>query len=193
MYNAVKKFLALYHHLSLPGIGNFKVTCASAQLGIADRNIIPSIITINFSTENLPAEKIFYSFLSNELSVDEAQAVRRFTYFIDDVKSDLLSKKEVVLKGIGKLVKTSGEEISFYADELPVYYPILSAERVIRKNATHTVMVGEQEKTSVEMHTRFATKEKIVRAERWWIPALILAVIGIAAIVIYYAVLHPVY
>ena len=191
MYTAVKKFLALHHHLSLPGIGSFTVETIPAQINIANRSILPSNEKINFSNEILPSEKKFYSFLSEELSVDETQAQRSFIHFVDDLKSDLLDKKEILFKGIGKLIQPA-DEIIFKADELPVYYPELTAERIIRKNTTHTVRVGEDERSSTEMHTHhLQTKEKIINGEKWWIPALILAIIGIAAIVGYYMVLHP--
>jgi hypothetical protein len=52
-------------------------------------------------------------------------------------------------------------------------------------------MVGEQEKTSDEMHNVLHTEEKIFHEERWWIPAAILALIGILGVAYYYFVLHP--
>lgn len=191
MYNIVKKYLALHYHLSLPGIGNFSVETVPAKINIVDRTILPSINKINFSSDNLPSEKKFYSFLSEELNVDETQAVRSFTHFVDDIKSELADKKETVLKGIGKLEQQSNDTINFYADDVVSYFPQLVAERVVRKNTTHTVRVGEQEKSSTEMHETLLLKEDVVYNERWWIPAVILAVIGIAAIAYYYLVLHP--
>jgi nucleoid DNA-binding protein len=191
MNNAVRKFLALHHHLALPGIGNFSVEMLPAQIDIANRTILPSSILIKFSNEKLPAEKLFYNFLARELSIDETQAVRRFTDFTAQLQSDLQEDKPVVLKGIGELKKQTTNVINFQSEELPQYYPALTAERVIRKNAIHTIKVGEQEKTSDEMQTALNIQEEIVHEERWWIPAVVFAVIGILGIVYYYFVLHP--
>ena len=191
MYNAVRKFLALHHHLALPGIGSFNVETVPAQIDIADRTILPSSTQIEFSNEKLPAEKLFYNFLARELNIDETQAIRRFTDFAAQLQSDLQEDKPVVLKGIGELTKQTSNVINFQSEELPQYYPALIAERVIRKNATHTIRVGEQEKTSDEMQTALNIQEEIVHEERWWIPAAILAAIGILGIAYYYLVLHP--
>ena len=81
MYNVIKKFLVLYHHLSLPGIGNFNVETQPAEIDFASHKIMPSKNTIVFSNDKIPAEKKFYEFLSNELNVDEVQAIRSFTNF----------------------------------------------------------------------------------------------------------------
>ena len=190
MYKAVTKFLALYHHLSLPGIGNFTVEKNAAHIDIANRVIVPPSMQIKFSNEKLPPEKFFYYFLSLELNTDEVQAVRSFTDFTSQLQSNIQQNKPVVLKGIGALAKSSGEVI-FEPEYIPEYLPALTAERVIRKNATHLIKVGEQEKTSEEMQTVLQEKEQIILEDRWWIPALVFALLGIAGIAYYYLVLHP--
>jgi len=186
MYNAIKKFLALYHHLSLPGIGNFNVENQPAQIDFANRSITSSKNKIVFSNDKLPAEKKFYEFLSYELNIDEVQAVRNFTNFASRLQDDLNEKDILQLKGIGSLTKQTTNVLLFQPKEMPEYFPALTAEKIIRKNTTHTVRVGEDERTSEEMHTALHQPQKI-KKERWWIAATILAVIGIAAIVFYYA------
>ena len=76
--------------------------------------------------------------------------------------------------------------LSFQPEEMPGYFPGITAERVIRKNVTHTVRVGEQEKTSEEMQTALHHQSPKAKKEKWWLTAAILAVIGIAAIIFYY-------
>jgi nucleoid DNA-binding protein len=191
MYNAVKKFLALHHHLTLPGIGNFSVETIPAQIDIANRIINPPTTQVKFSNEKLPADKFFFNFLARELDTDEVQAVRRFTDFTAQLQVNIQQDKPVVLKGIGELKKQTTTVINFQPEILPGYYPPLAADRVIRKNATHLIKVGEQEKTSVEMQSELHVREKAVRTERWWIPAVIFALIGILGIAYYYLVLHP--
>lgn len=194
MYKAVRKFLALHHHLSLPGVGNFSVEKIPAQIDFANRVITPPSNQIKFSSEKQPPEKFFYNFLSNELNIDEVQAVRSFTDFTTQLHEDIQHDKPVVLKGIGELKKQSSSDvINFQPEAMPEYFPLLIAERVIRKNATHTVRVGEQEKTSVEMQSELNVREEILPEERWWIPALVFGLLGIAGIAYYYFVLHPVH
>jgi len=191
MYNTVQKFLALHHHLALPGIGNFNVEKTPAQIDIANRIITPPLSQIKFSNDKLPAEKFFFNFLAHELNIDEIQAVRRFTDFTSQLQNDLKEDKPVFLKGIGELKRQSSNVIIFQAEIMPEYLSALTAERVIRKNATHLIKVGEDEKTSDEMQTALSEEKNSVYEERWWIPALALALLGIAGIAFYYFVLHP--
>lgn len=185
MYKAIAKFFALHHHLALPGIGNFAVETIPAQIDFTNRSASSSHKKIIFTTDKKPAEKKFYDFLSYEFDIDEVQAVRRFTDFTAQLHDELNDKKTINFKGIGAVTKQSSNTIIFSPEELPEYYPPLTAERIIRKNISHTVRVGEDEKTSDEMQTALH-KTKIIKKERWWIAATILAFIGIAAITFYY-------
>ncbi|MEO8713352.1 MAG: hypothetical protein ABI405_14565 [Parafilimonas sp.] len=186
MYNTVRKFLALYHHLTLPGIGNFNIEKIPAQIDFTNRCITSSQNKIVFSNHKLPAEKKFYTFLSKELNIDEMQAEQRFANFTTQLQNNLNAENNIYLKDIGTLTRQSTDVIIFQSEEMPEYFPSITAERIIRKNASHTVRVGEDEKTSEEMHTALH-KPKKIKKERWWIAATILAVIGVAAIVFYYA------
>lgn len=189
MYAVLNKFLTLFHHLTLPGIGNLRVEQKPAQIDIANRSVYKPAPKIIFSNEELPADRQFFHFLSQELHIDEVQAIRRFTDFATQLQADIKANGVINLKGLGTLKKQNGNTLAFEQSMIPEYFPVLTAERIVRKNATHTVMVGETEKTSDEMHA-VLEEEAVVNEDRWWIPAIILAVIGIAALIYYYNVLH---
>jgi hypothetical protein len=185
MYKALQKFLALYHHLSIPGIGNFSVETVPAQIDFTNRSISSSHKKIVFSNEKHNAEKKFYDFLAKELHIDEVQAIVKFTDFTDALQHTLTRNNSIDINGIGKLTKQSSQVLIFQPAEIPEYFPALTAEKVIRKNTAHTVRVGEDEKTSDEMIDALQ-HVRVIKKDRWWIAATILAVIGIAAIVYYY-------
>src|ERR1700710_3131511 len=101
MYNVIRKFLGLYHHLSLPGIGNFNVETQPAKIDFASHTISSSKNIIVFSNDKVQAGKKFYEFLSHELHVDEVQAIRSFTNFTSHLQDDLNEKNNLYFKGIG--------------------------------------------------------------------------------------------
>ncbi|MBV9963693.1 MAG: hypothetical protein JO072_15735, partial [Parafilimonas sp.] len=138
-----------------------------------------------FNNDKLPPEKKFYEFLSHELKVDEVQAIRNFTDYTARLNDDLNKNHTLYFKGIGTLTRQTSHAVNFQPEEMPDYSPSLTAERIIRKNASHTVRVGEEERTSEEMQTVLHQPQK-AKKERWWIAAAILGVIGIAAIIFYY-------
>jgi nucleoid DNA-binding protein len=186
MYSAILKFLALHKHLSLPGIGYFNIEIKPAQIDFANRSITHAQNSIVFNNTKLPAEKKFFEFLSGELNIDEVQVIRNFTNFNSKLQDDLNSNNSLYFKGIGTLTKQTSNVLAFQPEPVPEYFPVITAERVIRKNATHTIRVGEDEKTSEEMQTSLH-QPKQIKKERWWIAATVLAALGIAAIAFYYA------
>lgn len=185
MFNAVKKFLALHHHVALPDIGNFIVETVPAQIDFTNRSITSAQNKIIFTNKKMPAEKKFYDFLACELNINEVEAIRAFTDFTSRLHNNLDNNQPVYFKGIGTLVKQSSA-ITFQPETMPEYFPELIAERVIRKNITHTVRVGEDEKTSAEMQAAL-NKPRTVQDKSWWMAAGILGAIGVVAIIIYYA------
>jgi hypothetical protein len=184
MYNEVNKFFALHHHLALPGIGNFNVETSDAQIDFVNRSIISAQKKIVFGNDALHPEEKFYNFLAEELNINEDQAIISFAIFTSEIKNDLEANKPVYFKGIGTLVNENTRTI-FQPEAIPAFNPVITAERIIRKNAGHTVKVGEEEKTSDEMQT-VLQQPKTIQKERWWIAAVILAAIGAAAIAFYY-------
>ncbi|MFT4152570.1 hypothetical protein [Parafilimonas sp.] len=186
MLNEAAKYLIQYKQLALPGIGNFYVETRPAQIDFASRSITSKENKIEFSYDKHEPENSFYSFLAREINTNEAAAKLAFTEFAARLKHELNNKKNVYLKGIGTLVKQSGV-IAFEPEVMPVYFPRLVAEKIIRKNTAHTVRVGEDERTSEEMLT-VLHQAQTLKKEKWWLAAGILALIGIAAIIFYYAV-----
>lgn len=185
MLNEVTKYLIQHKLLSLPGIGNFYVETKPAQLDFVNRCITSKENKILFSNNKPEPENRFYSFLSYELNADGTTVKLAFKDYVSQLNNDLNIQKKVYLHGIGTLTKQSANVIEFLPEAMPVFFPELTAEKIIRKNAAHTVRVGEDEKTSEEMHAALHTP-KIIRKEKWLIAASILALIGVAAIVLYY-------
>jgi hypothetical protein len=185
MYRLAEKYFAQHQHLTLPAIGNFMVETMPAQIDLGDRIITSPQRRIVFATDKMPPEKKFYDFLTYELNIDEVQATRRFTGFTSQLQDDLSKKNNIHFKGIGTLTKQTSNLILFEPEQTPRYFPVLTAERIIRKNITHAVKVGEHEKTSDEMQAALS-QPPTIKKESWWIAATILAAIGAIAIVFYY-------
>ena len=101
----------------------------------------------------------------------------------------LKQKKVCELGGIGILHKTD-DNIAFTAAETKLcFYPVLPAERVVRKYAQHTVLIGEQEHIKEynlpETTGETVYEEKEVKG-KWKFYALIIAIAAVLMIVLYY-------
>jgi nucleoid DNA-binding protein len=185
MYQYIHKYFALHKTVSLPGIGSFTVETQNAKLDFIEKTLRAPVYNIRYNKYD-KADENFYLFLSKETGVDETDAYGNFNNFLQQLKDELERERVVILEGIGTLTKNA-LGYSFVASEtVQKYFPDLHAERIIREDAQHTVMVGERERTSAEMHKHFQNRD--VKEEKWMVSALILGVIGVAAIVIYYLI-----
>jgi nucleoid DNA-binding protein len=186
MYDSLYKYLILYKKLNIPGIGSFAIEQIPARLDFLNKQLHSPLPVIRFNLGNAVADKHFYDFLAKEKGLQEWEAIRQFNDLTFEIKNTVNSKGMVELPGIGTLKKEFTDTYSFQpAGSLQPYFPDVAAERIIRKNATHSVKVGDAEKSSTEMQELLAPEKP--KKSQWVKYAIILAVLGAAAIAYYYA------
>lgn len=178
------KYLFLYHGLSLPEVGDFTIARKPASLDFINKQLHPPLQEIIFSpAASQEADERLYKFIASAENISEIDAIFLVSKTAKKIRYDLQQNNSAVLAGIGTLYKNeSGVSFNAEINNTP-YFETIIAERVLRDDAEHTLLVGEQEKKSSEMHELFGHEEK---HEKWWIAALVLAVFAIAMIALYY-------
>jgi len=186
MYHDLYEYLVLHKQLSVPGIGTFLLERKPAGTDITHRQISPPLYTIRLDpSSETPAKKLFH-WLAGKLHIHYHEAIVRFNSFSYDLKQQVLAGNKINWDGVGTLSKSISGDIRFDSSLKDYRFdPPVSATRMIRDKAVHTVRVGEQEKTSVEM-TEWLNPEQ-ERKTYWWAPALIAAIILIVFIIIYFS------
>ena len=183
MHQYIHKYFALNKTVTLPGIGSFTVDAQNAKLDFIEKISYPPKYSISYNPYD-KTDDAFYSFLSKETGASDIK--ERFNHFTQQLKEQLDNHHTVTLNGIGTLTK-NGKGYSFVADNsVQKYFPPVAAERVIRQTAEHTVRVGEEHRTSTEMHEHL--KRKVIKEDNWLVTALVLGIIGVAAIALYYLI-----
>jgi hypothetical protein len=176
------KYFALNKKLILPGIGSFNTATQPAQLEFVEKTLHAPAHSITFKQDETADDSNFISFLIKETGLGQFEASNKFNYFIMQLKEKLQSGIALQLPGLGVLTN-NGDHYSFTGETLQQFFPGITAERVIRQNAQHSIRVGEDQKTSAEMHEIL---HKETEQDRWWIGAIVLGVIGVAAILYHY-------
>ncbi len=179
MYEVLYRYLVKYKKIDLPGIGVLALQMQPAGVEFTDHTFLPPKYFFSFEKmEDVPPEKLF-SWLAINLKITEQEAVIRFTDFIYELNRQLKEGKDIYWHGIGTLQKEFSGEIKFNADKNNLLWlEKVVAEKVIRENAEHTILVGETEKTSTEMNELLHPGE-VIKRHHWWIwpLAVILAAI----------------
>jgi nucleoid DNA-binding protein len=153
MYEILYRYLIKHKKIDLPGIGVFAVQVQAAEAEVVDHYFLPPRYSFQFEqTDEMPPEKLF-SWLASRLDTTEQEAVIRFNDFILNLNRQLKEGKEIRWQGVGVLRKEFSGEINFIPvrKEFP-WIEKVAAEKITRQNAEHTMLVGENEKTSTEMH-----------------------------------------
>jgi hypothetical protein len=179
MYDVLYRFLIKYKNLDLPGIGTIALQIQPATAQFVDRSFSPpEYFFILKAGNDSPSGKLF-SWMAARFGITETEAVIQFNDFIFDLTRQLKEGKEITWNGVGVFQKEVTGEIKFDSveKELPWLEKVV-AQKVTRNDAQHTMLVGEDEKTSGEM-TAFLSRSRLLppKFNHWWVwpLALILA------------------
>ncbi|MEJ7680576.1 MAG: hypothetical protein WKG06_22530 [Segetibacter sp.] len=118
-----------------------------------------------------------------------SEAVSRFYIFANKLKENLTKHSTVELPGMGMLSQNAEGALYFKATaQINDYFPPAAAERVLRENTQHHILVGDINRTNKQVKEMLVEKvqEPSYTKDYWWIFAIALGIIGIATIVYYY-------
>jgi hypothetical protein len=178
MLNVLYKYLVLTNHVGIPGIGNFSIERSDSQFRGA--SIHPPVREVLFQPGSALTDKNFYHFLAQEKNISEVDAVRKFQDFAYDLKKCIQLNPFVEITGLGFLKRNNTGEIYFESTLNPDrYLPVLTPGERSVPVPEQTVLENGDESTFAE--------DTIVKRDRWWIWAAVLAFLALAAIFYYYS------
>jgi hypothetical protein len=180
MFETLYLFLARYKQLCLPGIGVVSLEITPAKTKFVDRAVLPPEYSFRFSPAGQPPGNKLFHWIAYHLDISESEASAKFNEFISDVKNQLEDGKKVFWQGVGNFSKGLMNEIEFESvkNDFLFQQPVL-AEKVIRENAKHVVVVGEREKTGSDISEILAEPEVPGTKTVWWIWPVVLIVLSL--------------
>jgi hypothetical protein len=186
MQDSLYEFLLLNKKISLPGIGTISLCQAPAQHDFPNKQFIAPSFFFTIDPKNDKPSKKLFDWLSSSLNITEWEAIKSINDFSFDLKKKLSEFGEVNWQKIGVLrrhdigaLKLEPQNVSLQSE------PAVAAEKVIRVKAEHTILVGEKEKTSVEMEEYLAAIP--AKKNYTWLIAVILTVLAVMFIGWYFS------
>jgi hypothetical protein len=174
MYAELYQYLLHYKNLPVPGIGTFLLERSPATSDFANRVFHPPAYRIVHTSVVEHFSKHFYSRLGNILGTSDRESVDRFLEFTNQASRELQSGNRIRWSGVGLLSRALNGDIHFEPEQLVTEDPI-EASKVLREKVTHTVRVGEEERSSEEM-TRMLRVTETKRSNNWLWPVLLILV-----------------
>jgi hypothetical protein len=181
MYILLNNYLFLHKSIPVPGLGTICMESQAATIDASTRTIQPPVYRFRFDKFFDSPDKDLFAYLSAQQKISDYEALRQYNDFAYSLRDRLNYFREAPWEGLGILKKDDSGEIHFETSILnPSFLQPVPAEKVVRTNAKHMLLVGDRERSNREMSDWFA--EEPVHGNRlWWLVAL---VGGIAAALI---------
>ena len=192
MYSFLYKYFLVNKRVGIPGLGAFSLQEIPASLDFVKGVLHAPQSKISFTrSEDSAIDKNLFIYLSKEMQLEEWQVATKFQEFTNAIKNNIEGNMAVELPGIGKLQRGYDDDVFFIADNEATH--ISSAD--IKLNNTNDsrsnlvelystgenlILTEETEEDKLEM----IVKEK--QEDYWWVYALILALMGVGALLYYY-------
>ena len=180
MYEVLNRYLFQHKRISIPGLGSLVAESIPAVSDFANKQLLPVQLKFRFDKYFDVPDREFFSYLSQKGNIPDFEAIKWYNEFATGLRNSIRTEESAVWQGVGVFKKDFGGEVVFEPDAAAYeLYPPVKAERIIRADAKHSILVGDKEKTNYEM-TELLNDEVHVEKESWWIYALILAAIGLS-------------
>jgi hypothetical protein len=181
MYSILNKYLFQHKSINIPGLGTIWLETTPAAIDATTRTALPPSFYFRFDKYFDAPDKEFFSYLASKQQISDYEALRQYNEFAYNLRDRINHLQEAVWEGVGALRKDGEGNIHFEsALQNPFFLQPVPAEKLVRANAQHTLLVGDRERTSSEMSAWFS-EEPAHRHRLWWLVALIT---GIAAVLV---------
>ncbi|QNA42898.1 DUF4229 domain-containing protein [Lacibacter sediminis] len=184
MVELVLRYLSFQKRVSLQGIGTFSVEHLPARLDFPNRLLYAPEFILHYSSSVTGTDEQFEHWLQKELNVDREEVKTLQQNLSTEFQRTLSEKGEMTLNGLGVFTKDEQKLLHFSSLYEAVKGNPVTAEKIIRKNTSHSILVGEQEKTSEEM-TELLTGVKRKPLNLWWMIVLALFLSAIISILLF--------
>ncbi len=180
MHRFLLQYLKQQGSCVLPTLGKLSFEKGSAALEIAQHQLSAGKQNIVFDFDESLSDDSFVHYVQSCTKAPLKLSHGKVMEFVAQIKNNA----SVSLPGVGAF-ENDGKVVKFVAALLPEYFEaVVPAKKIVHQNVAHSMIVGDKETTTTEMAEYY--NETPVVADKWWIWALLLAIVAIATILIYY-------
>ena len=187
MYTILNRYLFLHKSIPIPGLGTICMESQAATIDASTRTIHPPVYRFRFDKFSDSPDKDLFAYLSAQQKISDYEALRQYNDFAYSLRDRLNYFREAPWEGLGILKKDDMGDIHFESSILnPSFLQPVPAEKVVRTNAKHMLLVGDRERSSREMSDWFA-EEPIHGNRLWWLVALLGGIAAALVIMLHFS------
>jgi len=180
MFDILNSYLFQHKSISIPGMGTIIMETLPASIDTSTKNILPPLYYFRFDKYSDAPERTFFSYLADQKKIEDYEALKMYSEFAFELRNKINLDESVNWEGVGVLKKDHEGNILFESSlGNPFFLQPVPARKVIHPDANHLLLVGDTERTSVEMNELLNTEEEVSGKKWWWISALIAGAIAL--------------
>jgi hypothetical protein len=184
MQELITSFIIQAKECKLPGIGKFRVITTPAETDIINHRITPPVVEFLFTGKEDKVSDELVKYVAEKKDISTAAALTEVKDWCSQAAVKLGNDEEILFPSLGALKKGGSGNIYFHGEAPLSFFGPVVAERVIHKNAEHTMIVGDHETTSTAMN-RLLSETGEEKKSHWKLMALILFCIGVIVLFLY--------
>jgi hypothetical protein len=176
----VTKYLLRYKRVCIPNVGTFEIVTQSPQLDVADKRFSsPVYFTRHIQDDSVPDHQ--FVFLSSGGATEKD--VEHELYSFGERLRRQIQRSPFHWKGFGTL-RYQASAVLFEPDEIRLdSLQPLAAEKILRQNVQHNMLVGDQEMTSQQVTEALG---RVEYKRPWYIIfGWTLLIVAVVAIIVY--------
>lgn len=186
MLQQIQNYLFQYKKVTIPKVGTLEVTHLPAILDVASQAISPPAPVIRFSQQAAVSRHQLQALAAAD-DGDADAAENKLAQFGEALKSSL-HQQPFHWQGIGVLGMSDETQVQFSASELGNLLMPVPAQKVLRENVQHNVLVGDQEVQYTADEFETGLPEYPVRS--WLLTICWIIVACAAAFILYHLYTH---
>jgi hypothetical protein len=188
MIPALSSYLHQHKSLSIPGIGTIYIERTPARSDFTNKQILPPGYHYRFDRFYDTPDKNFFSFIARKKNVADYEAMQWYNEWAYGISAKLKADSMVSWEGVGALKRNDTGDVFFEAiAPIDAFLQPVPANRIIRTNTAHTMLVGDKELTNLQMSGYLHDNEKQpVQKKTWPVYALIGGLLVIIILFLYF-------
>jgi len=186
MQSIITSYIIQKRECSLPHLGSLKFIRHHAVLDIADKQLSPPAEEIVFNESSDQLSPTLTEYVSSVENISTNEAEEKINTWCLNQRMILDNNGELVFESLGTIRTDASGKIFFKKKKGIIFYEPVKAEPVIRKDAEHTVLVGDKETTSSAMN-EFYREEVPQEKDKWRIIALVAGIAAILILIFYFS------
>ncbi len=184
MDKLLTNYLYEFKNCPLPSIGSLLLEPGHAYFLPGEKRMIAPIPFISLDEKERSAEGLQH-FIADQYKISETESDNLLQQYCKQLLH-LQAYEEMPLDTVGSFYMDENGKLHFKSLSLPAaYFPDVTAERVVHPDVAHAMLVGDTHTDSTAM-TELLQDEPVVKS-RWWIAAVVLAIVALVVLVIHYS------